>query len=97
MEARKLESQEKVMDYVLTEHAEAVHLPGLLTRQLIAQAQNEGNDIYHVRQIGADTRNREMEIYDAATEGAVVVEFYLEHSHNLDLDKVYDYLQVFSY
>jgi hypothetical protein len=34
-----------------------------------------------------------MAMFDAAPEGTVVVDFYLEDSQNLDLEKVYDYIQ----
>jgi hypothetical protein len=88
-EAKKLESQERIMDHVLSEHAATVELPGPLTRRLMAQEGDEGN--FQSRRPGE--RAHDMAMFDAAPEGTVVVDFYLEDSQNLDLEKVYDYIQ----
>ena len=58
------------------------------------QAKNEGETFECFRRPGADGSPRDsMKLFDAATDGAVVLEFYLEESQKLDFDKVQDYVE----
>jgi hypothetical protein len=93
-QAVALASQEKIMDFVLTEHAKVHSLPAFFTRSLISRAQSEGDEMFQSSSRMGSRRESEKSLYDAASNGAaVVVEFYLEATPNLDLEKVYDYLQ----
>jgi superfamily II DNA/RNA helicase len=88
-----LASQERLMDHALTEHATAHGLPGDWTRELMARARDEGAEFASFHRPRSNSAYDSMVLFDAASDGAAIVEFYLQHSQNLDLEKAYDYIK----